>query len=64
VTSKDILMILVMTFPMFIFAIAPALKVADYLEEKYAISEKSKRIIMISGTLIVSLTLSAFLQLY
>jgi len=57
-------MILVMTFPMFIFAIAPALKVADYLEEKYAISETQKRIVMVGGTLSVSLILAAFLQLY
>jgi len=49
---------------MFIFAIAPALKVGDYLEKKYAISEKKKRFIMISGMIVVSLMLSTFLQLY
>lgn len=53
-----------MTFPMFIFAIAPALKIADYLEEKYAISETQKRIVMVGGTFGVSLVLAAFLQLY
>ncbi len=63
-TTHDFVMILVMTFPMFIFAIAPALKVGDYLEEKYAISETQKRMVMIGGMLFVSLTLSAFLQLY
>jgi hypothetical protein len=34
-TSLDLVMILVYTFPMFLFAIAPALKLGDYLEEKY-----------------------------
>ncbi|MGB3962385.1 MAG: hypothetical protein WBK95_09135 [Sulfurimonas sp.] len=63
-TSHDIVMILVMTFPMFIFAIAPALKIADYLEEKYAISETQKRMVMVGGTFGVSLVLAAFLQLY
>jgi hypothetical protein len=57
-------MILVYTFPMFIFTIAPALKLGDYLERKYAISEKQKRFIMISSTAIVSLTLASFLQFY
>ncbi len=57
-------MILVYTFPMFIFSIAPALKVSDYLEEKYAISEKQKRIVMIGGMLLVSLILATFLQFY
>ena len=61
-TSLDLVMILVYTFPMFLFAIAPALKLGDYLEEKYGISEKTKRTIMISGTIVVSLTLATFLQ--
>jgi len=47
---------------MFLFAIAPALKLGDYLEEKYGISEKSKRIIMVTGTAVVSLSLAVFLQ--
>ncbi|MBU0720001.1 hypothetical protein KJ877_01525 [bacterium] len=63
-TSHTVLMILVMTFPMFIFAIAPALKIGDYLEERYSISETQKRIVMVSGTLVVSLSLSTFIQLY
>ena len=61
-TSLDLVMILVYTFPMFLFAIAPALKLGDYLEEKYGISEKSKRIIMVSGTIVVSLGLAIVLQ--
>jgi hypothetical protein len=61
-TSLDLVMILVYTFPMFLFAIAPALKLGDYLEEKYGISEKTKRIIMVTGTAVVSLSLAVFLQ--
>lgn len=61
-TILDVVMILVYTFPMFIFAIAPALKLGDYLEEKYGISEKTKRAIMIGGTALVSLSLATFLQ--
>jgi len=57
-------MILVYTFPMFIFAIAPALHLGDFLQEYYHISETTKRIVMVSGTLVVSLLLAAFLQLY
>ncbi|MDA3945479.1 MAG: hypothetical protein PF439_02215 [Helicobacteraceae bacterium] len=61
-TQHDLVMILVYTFPMFLFAIAPALKLGDYLERKYAISETQKRFVMVSGTISVSLTLAIFLQ--
>jgi len=61
-TSLDLVMILVYTFPMFLFTIAPALKLGDYLEKKYGISEKTKRIIMVGGTIVVSLILATFLQ--
>ena len=61
-TTLDLVMILVYTFPMFLFAIAPALKLGDYLEKEHGLSEKNKRIVMISGTLVVSLSLAVFLQ--
>jgi len=57
-------MILVMTFPMFIFTIAPAIKLGDYLEEKFNISETQKRAIMLGGTFFVSLLFSIFLHFY
>jgi predicted neutral ceramidase superfamily lipid hydrolase len=63
-TSHDLLMILVMTFPMFIFTIIPAIKLADYLEKKYYISETQKRVIMLGGTFFISLLLSIFLNFY
>lgn len=61
-TSHDVMMILVYIFPMFLFAIAPALKLGDYLEEKYGISETQKRTVMVAGTFVVSLALAIFLQ--
>ena len=61
-TSHDIMMILVYIFPMFIFAIAPALKLGDFLESRYGISETQKRIVMVGGTFIVSLAFAIFLQ--
>jgi len=61
-TSHDVMMILVYIFPMFLFAIAPALKLGDYLEEKYGISETQKRTVMVVGTFLVSLALAVFLQ--
>lgn len=63
-TTQDIVMILVYTFPMFIFAIAPALRLGDFLQERYGISERYKRIIMVGGTFVVSLSLALFLQFY
>lgn len=61
-TTLDLVMILVYTFPMFLFAVAPALKLGDYLEAHYGLSEKHKRIVMLVGTAIVSLSLAVFLQ--
>ncbi len=63
-TTQDIVMVLVYSFPMFIFAIAPALKLGDYLQKKYGISEEKKRIVMVFGTILVSLSLALFLQFY
>jgi len=61
-TTLDLVMILVYTFPMFLFTIIPGIKLGDYLEEKYGISETLKRKIMIGGTLVVSIALASFLQ--
>jgi hypothetical protein len=57
----DIVMILVMGFPMLIFTVFPALKLGDYLEEKHHISEHNKRIVMITTTILVTLILSSLL---
>jgi len=60
-TSHDIMIILVMTFPMFLFTIFPGIKLANYLEDKYKIKESNKRAVMISVTFIFALVLSLLL---
>ena len=57
----DAIIILVMTFPMFIFTIFVGIKLANYLEERYNISEYNKRVVMLSSTFVFSLVLSTLL---
>ena len=57
----DLIIILVMTFPMFLFSIYPGIKVSEYLEKKYAIKESQKRVVMVSVTFLFALTLSTLL---
>jgi hypothetical protein len=57
-SSLDIVMILAMTFPMFLFSIYPGIKASEYLEEKYGIEESKKRAVMVSVTFLFALTLS------
>ena len=61
-TTQDIVMILVYTFPMFLFSIFPGIKLGDYLEENYDIGEKKKRVVVVSVTFIGALILAIFLQ--
>ena len=58
---NDIVMILVMTFPMFLFSIYPGIKASEYLEKKYAIDESRKRVVMVSVTFLFALTLATLL---
>jgi len=57
----DAIIILVMTFPMFLFTIFPGIKLANFLEKKYQIKESYKRTVMVSTTFISALILSALL---
>ena len=57
----DAIIILTMTFPMFIFTIFVGIKMANYAEENYNISEFNKRVIMLGSTFIFSLILSSLL---
>jgi len=57
----DIMIILVMTFPMFLFSIYPGIKASEYLEEKYGIEESKKRAVMVGVTFLFALTLSSLL---
>jgi len=61
-TTQDIVMILVYTFPMFLFSVFPGIKLGDYLEENYDIGEKKKRVVVVSVTFIGALILAIFLQ--
>ena len=62
-TSTDIVIILVMTFPMFLFSIYPGIKVSEYMQDRYDVTEKQKRTIMVSVTFLFALTLSILLYI-
>ncbi|QFR48505.1 hypothetical protein FJR48_01685 [Sulfurimonas lithotrophica] len=57
----DIVIILAMCFPMLLFTVYPGLKLGDYLEQKHAISEASKRKVVIIFTVVFTVTLSSLL---
>jgi len=59
---NDIVMILVYTFPMFLFTIFPGIYVSDYLQKEYAIKESTKRGVMVSVTFLGAFILGALLQ--
>jgi len=49
---------------MFIFTIYPAVKLGDFLEEKYNISETQKRATVLSVTFLGAFILALFLKYY
>ncbi len=57
----DIVIILVMTFPMFLFSIYPGIVASNYLDEKYNIGESKKRSVMVGVTFVFALVLSTLL---
>jgi len=57
----DFVIILVMGFPMLLFTVFPALKLGDYLEEKYSLDEKRKRVIVVTATIAITLFISTLL---
>ncbi|MDD5157608.1 hypothetical protein [Sulfurimonas sp.] len=59
---QDIVMILVMGVPMLLFSVYPGIKIGEYLEEKYCISERTKRLVMIIFTILFTLTMSTLLH--
>ncbi|WP_310442160.1 hypothetical protein [Sulfurimonas sp.] len=61
-TPQDILIICVMSVPMLIFSVFPGIKIGEYLEEKYNITERQKRVATIVSTLIFAFTLSSLLH--
>ncbi len=60
--SHDILMILVYTFPMFLFTIYPGIVVSNYLADNYGIEESKKRTVMVSVTFLTALILASLLH--
>lgn len=61
---NDLTILLVLTFPMFIFTIYPAVKLGDFLEEKYAISETRKRGTVAAATFLGAFVLALFLKYF
>ena len=59
---NDLVMILVYTFPMFLFTIYPGIVLSNYCEANYEINEKTKRTIMVSGTFFGALLLATLLH--
>ena len=59
---QDIVIILAMTHPMLLFSVYPGLKLGDYIEDKYNITETQKRKVVIFTTIIFTITLSALLH--
>jgi hypothetical protein len=60
-SSHDILMILVFTFPMFLFTIYPGILASNYLADNYDITESKKRAVMVSITFLSALIISTLL---
>jgi len=60
-TVHDIMIILVMTFPMAIFTIYPGILLSNYLEKHYSIKESQKRSVMVVVTFLSALLLSSLL---
>ncbi|MCK9454973.1 MAG: hypothetical protein WCY51_01040 [Sulfurimonas sp.] len=58
----DIIFILAMSVPMLMFSVFPGIKLGDYLQEKYDLQEKQKRIVTIATTLLFAITLSSLLH--
>lgn len=61
---NDLTILLVLTFPMFIFTIYPAVKLGDFMEEKYAISETQKRAIVLFVTFLGAFLLALFVKYF
>lgn len=59
--GHDAIIILVMTFPMFLFTIFPGIKLANFMQDRYQIQESQKRFVMISITFLSALVLSTLL---
>ena len=59
---QDIVIILVMSVPMLLFSVLPGIKLADYLDSRYAIEDRHKRFVMIVTTILFTITLSSLVH--
>ena len=58
----DIVVTLVFSIVMLLFMAFPAIKIVEFLEPKLNLSEKSKNILIITITIILSLMIGVFLK--
>jgi len=58
----DIVVTLVFSIVMLLFMAFPAIKIVEFLEPKLNLSEKSKNILIITITIILSLLIGLFLK--
>ena len=59
---QEIVIILAMTLPMLLFSVYPGLKLGDYLEKRYSLTEEHKRKVVIFTTIMFTVILSALLH--
>jgi hypothetical protein len=62
VNSLDILLTLVFSVVMLLFMSFPAMKLAEYLQERFNLSQKSFNIATVLFTVILSLIIGLFLR--
>lgn len=58
----DVVTILAMAVPMLLFSVYPGLKLGDYMEKKYNLTETKKRQVIIVTTILFTITLSSLLH--
>ena len=59
----DIVVTLVFSIVMLLFMAFPAIKIVEFLETKISLSQKSKNLLIIIITIILSLAIGLFLKL-
>jgi hypothetical protein len=62
--TQEIVIILVMAVPMILFGVYPGIKLSEILEKKYNIEEDTKRIVMVSTTIVFIISLSSILYYF
>jgi len=59
---QDILITLVFTMTLFMFAIWPAVKIVDMIEKKIKLKEKVKNFLMLLFSIVIAFAMALFLQ--